>query len=214
MVQRQARRRTARRRPDGPGLIGGRLDSIDGKAVASIVYPRRAHVTNLFIGQLATTEPQGVKLETVQGFNIGRRSARGLDLWAVSDIAADELREFVALGGRAEPVDVSPGDHEIGIIDPVRGDSKGSFPPRPRIAVSSAPRMLAAATNRVHRNKHHHFSITSARPSSEIGKVRPSTLAEFTGVTRTRSAPLEAARYDGGDPETGRRSGGDRTPDA
>ena len=76
-------------------LIGGRLDYIDGKAVASIVYRRRTHVINLFIAQGAASESHGGKLETVQGFNLRHWNAQGLDFWAVSDISADELQEFV-----------------------------------------------------------------------------------------------------------------------
>ena len=76
-------------------LIGGRLDYVDGRAVASIVYRRRTHVINLFVAQAAASESHGAKLETVQGFNIRRWKAQGLDFWAVSDIAADELQEFV-----------------------------------------------------------------------------------------------------------------------
>jgi anti-sigma factor RsiW len=76
-------------------LIGGRLDYIDGKAVASIVYRRRTHVINLFIAQGSASESHGGKLETVQGFNLRHWNAQGLDFWAVSDISADELQEFV-----------------------------------------------------------------------------------------------------------------------
>jgi anti-sigma factor RsiW len=75
-------------------LIGGRLDYIDGRAVASIVYRRRTHVINLFIAQGASSERHGAKLEKVQGFNIRRWSAQGLEFWAVSDIDAAELQEF------------------------------------------------------------------------------------------------------------------------
>jgi anti-sigma factor RsiW len=75
-------------------LIGGRLDYIDGKAVASIVYRRRSHVINLFV-EGATSAQHGPKLETMQGFNVARWSAQGLEFFAVSDIGADELDEFV-----------------------------------------------------------------------------------------------------------------------
>jgi anti-sigma factor RsiW len=77
-------------------LIGGRLDYVDGKAVASIVYRRRTHVINLFIAQGATSDHHGAKLEKVKGFNIRRWNAQGLEFWAVSDIDADELQEFGA----------------------------------------------------------------------------------------------------------------------
>ena len=75
-------------------LIGGRLDYVDARAIAAIVYRRRAHLINLFVSQTASTERQSAKIETIQGFNIRRWSDRGLNYWAVSDLAKDELAEF------------------------------------------------------------------------------------------------------------------------
>jgi anti-sigma factor RsiW len=75
-------------------LIGGRLDYINGQPVASIVYRRRKHVINLFVGEPLGAAAHGVKDEIVQGFNIRHWSESGLDLWAVSDIDAGELDEF------------------------------------------------------------------------------------------------------------------------
>jgi anti-sigma factor RsiW len=76
-------------------LLGGRLDYIDGQAVASIVYRRRSHVINLFVAQGGASEGRGAKLETMQGFNIRRWSAQGLEFFAISDINGEELQEFV-----------------------------------------------------------------------------------------------------------------------
>jgi anti-sigma factor RsiW len=75
-------------------LIGGRLDYVDARAIGAIVYRRRSHVINLFIAQTSDTEHHAAKTETIQGFNIRRWSDRGLNYWAVSDLAADELAEF------------------------------------------------------------------------------------------------------------------------
>ncbi|MEA2864131.1 MAG: hypothetical protein QOC84_2087 [Bradyrhizobium sp.] len=75
-------------------LIGGRLDYVDARAIAAIIYRRRAHVINLFVAQTASTERRPAKIETIQGFNIRRWSDRGLNYWAVSDLARDELAEF------------------------------------------------------------------------------------------------------------------------
>jgi anti-sigma factor RsiW len=76
-------------------LIGGRLDYVDGRAVASVVYRRRTHVINLFVAQAGDLQNQKAKLQTMQGFNIERWSARGLEFFAISDLNAEELREFV-----------------------------------------------------------------------------------------------------------------------
>jgi anti-sigma factor RsiW len=77
-------------------LLGGRLDYIDGEPVASIVYQRRKHVINLFVAQRLGAKPAGARTETIQGYNLRHWSQAGLDLWAVSDIAPDELEEFSA----------------------------------------------------------------------------------------------------------------------
>ena len=75
-------------------LIGGRLDYVDTRPIGAIVYRRRSHVINLFVAQTASAERRAARIETLQGFNIRRWSERGLNYWAVSDIAADELAEF------------------------------------------------------------------------------------------------------------------------
>src|SRR5580692_2035610 len=76
-------------------LLGGRLDYIDGEPVASVVYRRRKHVINLFVAQRLGAKDAGTKIRTVQGYNVRHWSEQGLDFWAVSDLAADELAEFV-----------------------------------------------------------------------------------------------------------------------
>jgi anti-sigma factor RsiW len=75
-------------------LIGGRLDYINGKAVAAIVYRRRVHIINLFVAQSMGSALRTPSLETVQGFNVRRWTSQGLNLLAVSDINSDELEEF------------------------------------------------------------------------------------------------------------------------
>ncbi|UPK33237.1 anti-sigma factor [Bradyrhizobium sp. 186] len=76
-------------------LVGGRLDYIDARAIGAVVYRRRQHVINLFVAQTASIEHRPPKTQTMQGFNCRRWGNRGLNFWAVSDIGADELAEFV-----------------------------------------------------------------------------------------------------------------------
>jgi anti-sigma factor RsiW len=76
-------------------LLGGRLDYIDGQAVASIVYRRRTHVINLFVTQGGSSESHEARLQTMQGYNIRRWTAQGLEFFAISDINGEELQEFV-----------------------------------------------------------------------------------------------------------------------
>jgi anti-sigma factor RsiW len=78
-------------------LIGGRLDYIDARPVAAIVYKRRAHVINLFVAQVAgqvSGAERRTAIEQLQGFNVWRWTRSDLGFWAVSDINAEELQEF------------------------------------------------------------------------------------------------------------------------
>jgi anti-sigma factor RsiW len=75
-------------------LVGARLDHVAGKAVASIVYRRSTHVINLFVTQPAAAERGEAELARMRGFNVQCWTAHGLEFFAVSDLAAEELQEF------------------------------------------------------------------------------------------------------------------------
>ena len=79
--------------PQGFTLIGGRLDYVDGRPVAAIVYKRRAHVINLFVSQTAGSAG-GATMERLQGFTVWSWARSDLSFRAVSDINAEELQEF------------------------------------------------------------------------------------------------------------------------
>src|SRR5204863_5835599 len=53
---------------EGFRLFGGRLDYIDGKPIAAIVYKRRAHVINLFVTQALGSAPFSLQSKSMQGF--------------------------------------------------------------------------------------------------------------------------------------------------
>ena len=75
-------------------LVGGRLDTIEGKPVAAVVYRRGVHVINLFVAAAASAGHTAARSEVVQGFNTQRWNDRGFRFIAISDMGADELRDF------------------------------------------------------------------------------------------------------------------------
>jgi anti-sigma factor RsiW len=52
-------------------------------------------VINLFVAQRLGAKGAGTAARIVQGYNLRQWSQQGLDFWAVSDLAGDELDEFV-----------------------------------------------------------------------------------------------------------------------
>jgi anti-sigma factor RsiW len=88
---------------EGFTLLGGRLDYIDSEPVAAVVYQRRKHLINLFVAQHLGARHVRTVAESIQGYNVRHWSQDGLDFWAVSDLAGDELDEFVQKVARAVP---------------------------------------------------------------------------------------------------------------
>ena len=79
---------------EGFTLVGGRLDDIDGETVGVVVYRRRNHVINLFVGRSLGAARNEAPAQTLHGFNVRHWTEGGLDFWAVSDISPGELDEF------------------------------------------------------------------------------------------------------------------------
>jgi anti-sigma factor RsiW len=75
-------------------LAGGRLDSINGKTAAAIVYHRRLHTVNVFVWP--SSDAHG-RLFQKDGFSAIEWSQAGLRFAAISDIPPSELREFEQL---------------------------------------------------------------------------------------------------------------------
>jgi anti-sigma factor RsiW len=84
-------------------LVGGRLDYIDGKTVAAIVYRRRLHSVNLFIRPAQGLLPAVGFTSRHDGYSLVRWTQGGLEFWAVSDIEPEELNQFrTAFEGRTK----------------------------------------------------------------------------------------------------------------
>jgi anti-sigma factor RsiW len=82
---------------EGFPLIGGRLDYLDNRAVAALIYQRRKHFINLFVWPAAPDETRTPKALTRQGYQLLHWIESDLNYWAVSDINEKELQEFKQL---------------------------------------------------------------------------------------------------------------------
>jgi anti-sigma factor RsiW len=78
-------------------LAGGRLDYLDNRPVAALVYQRRKHVINLFVWPAPHDPDSGVQASSQQGYNLLRWTKGNMAYWAVSDLNAGELESFAAL---------------------------------------------------------------------------------------------------------------------
>ena len=76
-------------------LIGGRLDYLNGRTVAALVYRRNKHPINVFIwpAKNVTTATS----EVYHGYSVIGRDASGMHYCLVSDLNATELNEFARL---------------------------------------------------------------------------------------------------------------------
>jgi anti-sigma factor RsiW len=83
--------------PDGYPLIGGRLDYVDNRPVAALVYKRHKHVINVFIWPASSDVEAPVRPLTRQGFHLFHWTGAGLAYWVISDLNEQELQQFIEL---------------------------------------------------------------------------------------------------------------------
>ncbi|MFL5243259.1 MAG: anti-sigma factor family protein [Gemmataceae bacterium] len=78
-------------------LVGGRLDYLNNRTVAALVYKRREHVINVFLWPSATAEDSAPHVMQRQTYHLIHWNNAGLAHWVISDLNEPELQEFVQL---------------------------------------------------------------------------------------------------------------------
>jgi anti-sigma factor RsiW len=81
-------------------LVGGRLDYLNGRAVAALVYQRSKHLINVFVWPSASTGDGKLKMEKLRGYSIISHEVTGLRYCIVSDLNDKELVELANLFGK------------------------------------------------------------------------------------------------------------------
>jgi anti-sigma factor RsiW len=81
-------------RQEGYPLAGGRVDELEHRAIATLVYRFRNHTIDVFV-RPASPRDSPMALRTVRGFNVAEASGGGMRWLAVSDVSPAVLTSFV-----------------------------------------------------------------------------------------------------------------------
>jgi anti-sigma factor RsiW len=76
-------------------LKGGRLDYVGGQPVAALVYQRDRHIVDLYAWPQPGASAGAPTTAERDGYNVVHWNANDMSLWAVSDVEASQLRDFV-----------------------------------------------------------------------------------------------------------------------
>jgi mycothiol system anti-sigma-R factor len=76
---------------EGFPLQGGRLEVIDGKSVAALIYGRRKHEVNLFVWPEPSSGDEAAHSSTERGYQLIRWRKGGMQYWLASDLALPDL---------------------------------------------------------------------------------------------------------------------------
>jgi len=74
-------------------LVGGRVEYVNGRSVAALVYERRKHFINLFVWPRTGAEAV-ISEKPQRGYNVLHWTSNGMTYWALSEISEDDLRKF------------------------------------------------------------------------------------------------------------------------
>jgi anti-sigma factor (TIGR02949 family) len=86
-------------------LLGGRLDVVDGRKVAVLVYRRNQHKLALSLWPAASSGNSAPRVSERDGFVIAEWRHGGFELRAVSDLAPGEIASFATALDRAVDAD-------------------------------------------------------------------------------------------------------------
>jgi anti-sigma factor RsiW len=75
-------------------LIGGRLDYVDGRPVAVLIYQRRMHNINVFLWPNHGSADDVIREEEAQGYQIVHWNGAETTYWLVSDLNNQELLQL------------------------------------------------------------------------------------------------------------------------
>jgi anti-sigma factor RsiW len=75
-------------------LLGGRLDYVDGRPVAALIYQRRMHNINVFVWPNHGAADNTIKQEDAQGYQILHWNGAEMTYWLVSDLNNAELLDL------------------------------------------------------------------------------------------------------------------------
>ncbi len=78
-------------------LVGGRLDYLENRPVAAVVYQRNQHFINLFVWPSTDTTIRQQDQLTRQGYNLIHWTKSGMTYWLVSELNLTELSECARL---------------------------------------------------------------------------------------------------------------------
>jgi anti-sigma factor RsiW len=79
-------------------LIGGRLDYLDNRPVAALIYQRRKHFINLFVWPASDASRRtSAKEISRQGYHLLHWIEGDFNYWAVSDVNKEDLENFQRL---------------------------------------------------------------------------------------------------------------------
>lgn len=82
---------------DGYPLVGGRLDYLENRKVAVLIYHRALHAINLYVWPAQDNGSSAITTQTVKGYNVVSWHKNGFEFRAVSDLNTAELRDFALL---------------------------------------------------------------------------------------------------------------------
>jgi anti-sigma factor RsiW len=82
-------------------LLGGRLEYLNNRAVAALIYQRQKHFINLYIWPAEQSNVAEVATKR-QGYNLLHWTNSGMTYWAISDLNGVELHEFARLVQEAQ----------------------------------------------------------------------------------------------------------------